>query len=111
MRYRTMRFDNGEDRVSFLGFGCMRFPKTEDGRIDEAQAAKMLDTAIKAGVNYIDTAYPYHDGASEPFVGRVLSGYPRAQFFLATQLPVWKADSAPAGPECVEEPLHSLQVQ
>ena len=94
MRYRTMRFDNGEDRVSFLGFGCMRFPKTEDGRIDEAQAAKMLDTAIKAGVNYIDTAYPYHDGASEPFVGRVLSGYPRDQFFLATKLPVWKAGSA-----------------
>lgn len=111
MRYRTMRFDNGEDRVSFLGFGCMRFPKTEDGRIDEAQAAKMLDTAIKAGVNYIDTAYPYHDGASEPFVGRVLSGYPRDQFFLATKLPVWKADSAQDAQELFEEQLNRLQVK
>ena len=111
MRYRTMRFDNGEDRVSFLGFGCMRFPKTEDGRIDEAQAAKMLDTAIKVGVNYIDTAYPYHDGASEPFVGRVLSGYPRDQFFLATKLPVWKADSAQDAQELFEEQLNRLQVK
>ena len=47
----------------------MRFPVTADGKIDEAQAEKMLDDAIAAGVNYIDTAYPYHNGESEPFVG------------------------------------------
>lgn len=57
---------------SLLGFGCMRFPLTEEGNINEAEAEKMLDTAIAAGVNYIDTAYPYHNGDSEPFVGRVL---------------------------------------
>ena len=42
--------------TSLLGFGCMRFPQTPDGKIDEVEAEKMLDTAIQAGVTYIDTA-------------------------------------------------------
>ena len=75
---------------SLLGFGCMRFPLTKEGNINEAEAEKMLDTAIAAGVNYIDTAYPYHNGDSEPFVGRVLKKYDRNSFYLATKLPVWQ---------------------
>ena len=59
-------------QTSLLGFGCMRFPLTADQKIDEAEAENMIDRAIAAGVNYIDTAYPYHNGDSEPFVGRVL---------------------------------------
>ena len=47
----------------------------------------MLDTAIAAGVTYIDTAYPYHNGDSEPFLGRVLKKYNREDFFLATNFP------------------------
>ena len=57
---------------SLLGFGCMRFPVTAEGKIDEPEAEKMLDKALAAGGTYIDTAYPYHNGDSEPFVGRVL---------------------------------------
>ena len=53
----------------------MRFPKKEDGTIDEVEAERMLDHAIESGVTYIDTAYPYHDGESEPFDGRVLKKY------------------------------------
>ena len=78
--------------TSLLGFGCMRFPQTPDGKIDEPEAEKMLDTAIKAGVTYIDTAYPYHNGDSEPFVGKVLKKYDRDFFYLATKLPIWKLE-------------------
>ena len=48
------------------------FPAGCTGKIDEAEAERMLDTAIAHGVKYIDTAFPYHHGDSEPFVGRVL---------------------------------------
>ena len=75
--------------TSLLGFGCMRFPIKEDGSIDEKKAEQMLDEAYAAGVNYFDTAYPYHGGASEPFVGRVLDKYDRDSYYLATKLPVW----------------------
>lgn len=75
-------------RVSRLGFGCMRLPVTQEGKIDEPRAAAMFDTAIKAGVNYFDTAYFYHNHTSEEFVGRALKAYPRESFYLATKLPL-----------------------
>lgn len=84
--------------TSLLGFGCMRFPLTAEGKIDEPEAERLLDKAIAEGVNYIDTAYPYHNGDSEPFVGRVLKKYDRDSFFLATKLPVWMVNS----PEDIE---------
>lgn len=77
---------------SLLGFGCMRFPTIKkDGKdvIDREKSAAMLDTAIKSGVNYIDTAYPYHNGESELFLGEALKAYPRDSFYLATKLPMW----------------------
>lgn len=78
--------------TKLLGFGCMRFP-TKDGEIDEEKAELMLDTAYKAGVNYFDTAYVYHGGKSEEFVGRVLAKYPRDTYYIATKLPVWSLQS------------------
>ena len=83
--------------TSLLGFGCMRFPMTEEGKIDEPEAERMLDRAISAGVNYIDTAYPYHGGESEPFVGRALKKYDRDSFYLATKLPCWKVGQGGCG--------------
>lgn len=88
---------------SLLGFGCMRFPKKEDGTIDEVEAERMLDHAIESGVTYIDTAYPYHDGESEPFVGRVLKKYKREDFYLATKLPMFKINSLEQAKEIFEE--------
>jgi len=75
-------------KLSALGFGCMRFPVLEDGKtIDEAQVEKMFDLAIKNGINYFDTAWPYHDGNSEIVTGKVLKKYPRDSFYLATKYP------------------------
>ena len=110
MEYREMKMQTGTERPSLLGFGCMRFPVTAEGAIDEAQAEAMIDRAIRAGVNYIDTAYPYHDGASEPFVGRVLKKYDRDQFYLATKLPIWKVESLEDAKNVFEEQLARLQV-
>lgn len=87
------KFDKLNIETSLLGFGCMRFPQNEDGTINENEAEKMIDKAILSGVNYIDTAYPYHNGASEPFVGRVLEKYERNSYFLATKLPMWKINT------------------
>lgn len=75
--------------TSLLGFGCMRFPTDAEGKIDEVRAANMLDMAYRAGVNYFDTAYTYHEQESEGFVGKVLEQYPRDSYYLATKLPIW----------------------
>ncbi|MDY6935707.1 MAG: aldo/keto reductase [Spirochaetota bacterium] len=73
------------DELSILGFGCMRLP--EKGRkIDEKRASKQIHYAIDHGVNYIDTAMPYHMGASEPFLGLVLANGYRDKVKLATKL-------------------------
>ena len=94
---------------SLLGFGCMRFPTTPDGEIDEPAAEKMLDKAIAEGVNYIDTAYPYHGGKSETFVGRVLQKYDRGSLYLATKLPVWLVNTLEDVDRLFEEQLKKLQ--
>ena len=95
---------------SLLGFGCMRFPLNEDGSICEPEAEKMLDTAIEAGVTYIDTAYPYHNGDSEPFLGRILKKYNRKDFFLATKLPIWNVKTLEDAKRLFQEQLDRLQV-
>ena len=93
---------------SLLGFGCMRFPVTEDGKIDEEKAEKMLDLAMEKGVTYYDTAYPYHGGDSEPFVGRVLNKYDRSSYFLATKLPIWLVESREEAEKKFYEQLERL---
>lgn len=77
------------EKLSALGFGCMRFPTIDgDGsKIDEAAAAEMIDYAIKNGINYFDTAWGYHGGNSEIVVGKLLSKYPRESYYLATKFP------------------------
>ncbi|MDO4294381.1 MAG: aldo/keto reductase [Eubacteriales bacterium] len=95
--------------TSLLGYGCMRFPTTPEGRIDEPKAEALLDRAIAAGVNYIDTAYPYHNGESEPFVGKVLQKYDRDSFFLATKLPLWAVNSLEDAKRIFAEQLERLR--
>ncbi len=109
MEYRTMD-DRLGIKTSLLGFGCMRLPRLENGEIDEAKAEEMLDYAIAHGVNYIDTAYPYHGGKSEPFVGKVLSKYDRDRFYLATKMPVWELKTKEDAPRIFAEQLERLKV-
>ncbi|MCM1252309.1 MAG: aldo/keto reductase [Clostridium sp.] len=81
-------FDNR--KLSLLGFGAMRLPLVSDApdaAVDETRTAEMVDYAISHGVNYFDTAYPYHNGESEKIMGRILKKYPREQFYLATKYP------------------------
>ena len=79
--------DFQNEKLSLLGFGAMRLPCLADGSIDENQVAEMTRLAMEAGVNYFDTAYPYHGGQSERVMGRVLSKYPRDSYNLATKYP------------------------
>ena len=106
MLYRAMK-KNG-NRLSILGFGCMRLPQRKGtpgvGTIDEPRAAAQLRMAIDQGVNYIDTAYMYHAGGSELFLGRFLSDGYRDKVYLATKLPPWLADN-------IEDMNKTLNVQ
>jgi uncharacterized protein len=86
MLYRTIA-KTGE-RLSILGFGAMRLPQV-GGKIDEARASRQIRHAIDRGVNYVDTAWGYHRGASEPFLGRALTDGYREKVRLATKLPHW----------------------
>ncbi|MCL2010080.1 MAG: aldo/keto reductase [Synergistaceae bacterium] len=96
-----------KEKLSVLGFGCMRLP-TLDGKIDEAGAQAMIETALENGVNYIDTARPYHGGTSEPFVGRALKGA-RDRVLLATKLPSWLIDRREDMDFHLNEQLEQLQ--
>ena len=83
-----MLYNNFQDlRLSALGFGTMRLPLLPDGQIDQAELDRMVDAAMAAGVNYYDTAYPYHGSLSEVAIGRSLARYPRESWYLATKFP------------------------
>lgn len=97
--------------TSLLGYGCMRFPVTADGKIDEPEAEKLLKKAIAEGVNYLDTAYPYHDGESERFVGKVLKQYDRSSLYLATKLPLWEVKALADVDRIFNEQLEKLQTE
>ncbi|NLV28331.1 MAG: aldo/keto reductase [Methanomicrobiales archaeon] len=91
MLYR--KFPRCSHDISILGFGCMRLPLAGDrqdpGNVDVQTSIDMIRTAIDNGVNYLDTAYPYHNGESERVVGRALDEGYRSKVFLATKLPSW----------------------
>lgn len=110
MQYRTLGKDNNE--VSILGFGCMRFPIDDIGLIDRVQSEKMLLQAIKSGVNYLDTAYPYHNQESELFVGEFVKKHKlRGQVNIATKLPVWLIKTRYDMDKYFLEQLNNLQTE
>ena len=101
-----------DKKLGLLGFGTMRLPTHTDGSIDEAQVAEMTAYALEHGVNYFDTAYPYHGGESERVIGRVLSKYPRDSWYLATKYPGHQISSTGYDPaEIFEEQLQKCGVE
>ncbi|NLV27303.1 MAG: aldo/keto reductase [Methanomicrobiales archaeon] len=90
MQYRTVP-KNG-DSLSALGFGAMRLPMKR-GRVDEEKSIRLIRMAIDQGINYIDTAFPYHGGDSEKVVGKALRDGYRNRVKLATKLPPWNVNS------------------
>jgi len=83
MKYKPFK----ELKLSTLGMGNMRLPVTGDKNIDEARAQEMIDFAMESGINYYDTAYRYHGGQSELFIGKALAKYPRDSWYLASKMP------------------------
>lgn len=107
MLYREVP-KNG-DKLSILGYGCMRLPLRMQS-INEKLAEKQLLYALDQGVNYFDTAVPYHNGKSEPFLGKVFSkNRCRDRLKIATKLPHWSAHSKEDMDGILDEQLSKLK--
>jgi predicted aldo/keto reductase-like oxidoreductase len=115
VQYR--RFGHLDFRPSALGFGAMRLPvlpgpdgRPDHSRIDREAATAMLHAAIEGGVNYVDTAYTYHEGQSEAWLGEALAGGWRERVKVATKMPVWKVTRPGDFDRILDEQLARLQV-
>ena len=99
-------------KLSALGFGAMRLPVIDgnDGKIDEDAALRMVDTAMRNGINYYDTAWGYHAETSELVMGKALSRYPRESFNLATKFPGYDPGNWGKVEEIFERQLEKLGV-
>lgn len=106
MLYRKM--PKTGDEISILGFGCMRMPM-KDGAIDEPRAIAQIRYSIDNGVNYMDTAWPYHGGASEPLLGRALKDGYREKVKVATKLPTWMVNTREDMDKYLNAQLEKLQ--
>ncbi|MGD1968709.1 MAG: aldo/keto reductase [Desulfobacterales bacterium] len=107
MLYREV--PKNRDKLSVLGYGCMRFP-VRMGSINQKLAEKQIMYAFDRGVNYFDTAAPYHNGKSEPFLGKVLSKNKcRDKVKIATKLPHWRSHSKADMDKILDEQLSKLK--
>ena len=87
MQYRTITRD--KIKVSALGFGCMRLPTLQSGKVSKQEAVRIIRHGIDNGINYLDTAAPYHNGDSETVVGNAMKNGYRDKVLVATKMPTW----------------------
>lgn len=100
-------------KLSALGLGTMRLPvtsETDDTQIDIEQTERIVEYAIKNGINYFDTACGYHSGESEKVIGNALSKYPRDSFYLATKFPGYDLSNMDKVEEIFEKQLKKCKV-
>ena len=111
MKYRNM--GDLDVEVSALGFGAMRLPIVDDdsSKIDQEEAIKMIRYGIDNGINYVDTAWPYHGGESEKVVGEALKNGYREQVYLATKLPIWECKEKEDLDRIFNKQLEKLDVE
>ncbi len=90
----------------------MRLPKAKEGseEIDRKKAQEIVDYAYAHGINYFDTAYRYHAGDSEIFVGEALKKFPRESFYLASKMPIWEAKEPADVERIFQDQLSRCQV-
>lgn len=108
----TRNFKDTDEKISTLAMGCMRLPtKRVDNHdeIDEQKAFEIIDYAYDHGINYYDTAYMYHEGKSEEFMGRALEKYDRSSINIATKLPIWMAETPADMERIFNEQLKNLR--
>lgn len=100
-------------KLSALGLGNMRLPVIDgdDSKIDVEASREMVAYAMEAGINYYDTAYGYHGGASETVIGELLKEYDRDSFYLADKFPGYDLSNMPKVKEIFEEQLVKCQVE
>lgn len=105
------KFGEKDWNSSILGMGCMRLPVVDDDneKIDEAKAIEMIRYAADHGINYFDTAWPYHGGNSEALLGRALQDGYRKNVKIATKLPSWKIEKEEDFNYYLKEQLNNLQ--
>lgn len=110
MENKMMKKEFQGKELGLLGFGAMRLPVDAAGVINEEEVRLMVKEAIAQGVNYFDTAWPYHNGESERVMGRVLKEYDRESFYLATKFPGHQISSHYDPKAVFEEQLRKCQV-
>lgn len=105
--------DYQDEKLSALGLGAMRLPVLDgdDSKIDEEKAAEMVACAMEKGINYYDTAWGYHGGNSELVLGKILSGYPRESYYLATKFPGYDLSNMGKVEEIFERQLEKCCVE
>ena len=100
--------DFKDKKLSLLGFGTMRLPLNEDKSINEKEFQEMFDLAIENGVNYFDTAWPYHSGMSEVSLGKVMKKHDRSKFYIADKFPGHVIDKTYNPKQIFEKQLKKL---